>query len=197
PVRAGVGLRAGVTVVARRRVVGVHAAAGGIAAVVGAAVMVVAVAGRSADAGAVRAGVVGGARVAVVAGVRVEGGDLADAGRGAGAVVGARVAVVAGAPGRLALTGRRAAVPVAGVAVALLAVVEDAVAADVGDAAGQGELIGLDAARGQPRTLDAEEVVATGAAGDALVGRRVADHPRRRRDRAGGVGEETGGVAVE
>src|SRR5438034_11158820 len=93
PALAGVGLRAGIAVVAGRRVRRLHAAGGGIAAVVRAPVAVVAIPRRAADALAVAAGVVGGAGVAVVAGVRVR--DVETAELRVAAVVGADVVGVA------------------------------------------------------------------------------------------------------
>ena len=91
--RAGVRRRAGVAVVARRRVVRVDAAGRRVARVVRAHVAVVAVGRRAADAEAARAGVGRRAGVPVVAGggvVRVDA-----AGRRVARVVGADVAVVA------------------------------------------------------------------------------------------------------
>src|SRR5438046_9311713 len=93
PALAGVGLRAGIAVVAGRRVRRVHAAGGGIAAVVRAPVAVVAIPRRAADALAGAAGVVGGAGVAVAAGARVRHGDAA--GLRVAAAVGGDVVVVA------------------------------------------------------------------------------------------------------
>src|SRR5207249_10493047 len=101
-------------------------------------VAVDAVGRRAADADAARTGVRRGAGAAVVAGERVRGASRAGAGAVAGAATDAGV-VGAGLPGRLELAGRRAAVTgheVAGVAI--LAEVEDAVAADVRDLADDG-----------------------------------------------------------
>src|SRR5439155_507760 len=131
PGRAPVVRRAGVAVVAGRRVVRVHAADRRIAGVVRARVIVVAAERWPTDAGAVRALVGGGARAPVVTTASVEARHLADARPVAGAVVGADVPVVARRFGGLELAGRRAAVAVQRVAVvALLARVEEAVAAD-------------------------------------------------------------------
>src|SRR5439155_5175806 len=87
-----------------------------------------------------------------------------------------------GLAGRLELAGRRAAVARGEVAVvALLAEVEDAVAADVGDLADdRAELVGLLPTGGEARTLDPNEVRTAGAAGDRLVRGRTADQPGQR-----------------
>src|SRR5262249_14187050 len=87
----GVLLRTRIAVVARGGVVGVHAAGGRVAGVVGAGVAVVAIRRRAAHAYAAAAGVVGRARVAVVAvagvvRVLAAGGGVAGVGR-AGVVV--------------------------------------------------------------------------------------------------------------
>src|SRR5439155_6471499 len=128
---ADVPRRAGIAVVARGRIRCMDAAAAPVARVVGAGVVVLAVERRPAHTGARCADVGGGAGVGVLARVRIEADDLARTGAVAGAVVGADVGVIAGAAALLEEANRRAAVAAHGVAVvALLAGVEDAVAAE-------------------------------------------------------------------
>src|SRR5262249_6048951 len=135
-----------------------------------------------------------GADVAVVAVERRR-----DAGARAVAGVGrARVAVGAGAAGRLEGAGGGAAVPVEDVAVvALFARIEDAVPAGGLLAHGRVEDVALDAARGEARPLDAEEVGGTRAPGERLVDPGTDDHAGRRRRCPGREAEEGPGVGVE
>src|SRR5207249_2439347 len=93
PAAAPIVRRAGVAVVAGRRVVGVHAARGRIAGVVGADVAVVAVGREAADADSAAAPIIEGAGVPVAARGRVVGVDAPRG--GVAAVVGAGVAVAA------------------------------------------------------------------------------------------------------
>src|SRR5207247_675327 len=133
--RACVGGRAGVAVVACRGVVRVHAAGCRIAGIRRADVAVVAVGRGTADADPAGARVRRGAGVAVVAGRRVRRAARAGAGAVARAARDAD-AVGAGLAGWPELAGRRAAVAGHEVAVvALLAEIEDAVAAVVRDLA--------------------------------------------------------------
>src|SRR5207249_5350487 len=129
---------------------------------------------RAADAGAARTGVRRGAGAAVVAGERVRGAPHARGGAVAGAATDAGV-VGAGLAGWLELAGRRAAVAGHEVAVvALLAEIEDAVAADVGDLPDDdGELVGLLSTWREARPVDPEEVRAACTAGDGLGRGRI------------------------
>src|SRR5206468_11345328 len=181
PGRAGVAGGAGIEIVARQGVWRVHAAGHRVARVGRAHVAVDAVGRRAADADAARTGVRRGAGAAVVAGERVRGAPHARGGAVAGAATDAGV-VGAGLAGRLELAGRRAAVAGHEVAVvALLAEVHDAVAADVGDLADEdGELVGLQSDTREARSLNREDVLAAGAAGDGLGRGRIADEPGRR-----------------
>src|SRR5262249_16235196 len=148
-----------------------------------------AVGDRTAHACSSRARVAGGARVPVVAGDRVVrvlaaehgvagvgGADVAvaavdrgpDARRGAARARIARSAdavVVAGRARRVDLARRRAAVTVCRVAVvALLARLEGSVATELSESSDDGgEEIRLQGASGESRTVDAEEVLTTGA----------------------------------
>src|SRR5207244_1913488 len=162
---AGVGGGAGVAAVARGAVWGAHSARGRPARVRRAHVAVGADGRWAADADPARTGVRRGAGVAVVAGERVRGASHAGRGAVAGAATDAGV-VGAGLAGRLELAGRRAAVAGHEVAVvALLAEVHDAVAADVGDLADEdGELVGLQSATREARSLNRADVLAAGAA---------------------------------
>src|SRR5437016_6463294 len=153
PAAAGVVGGARVAVIAGRRVVGVDAAGGEVAAVVGAAVAVVAVRGRPAYAAAAAAGVVRGARVPVVAG-----------GHGVGVpAAGGRAAVVVGADVAVVPAGRRSAhaVPAAAGVVG---------GAGVAVAAGQG-VVGVHAAGRRVAAVVGADVAVV------AVGGRAADAP--------------------
>src|SRR5262249_50885224 len=112
----------------------------------------------------------------------------------------AGIAVIAGGAGRGEGAVGVAAAPrlaVGGAEVAVLVQVEEAVAADLGAPADQGELVGLYAAVGQTGALDLEEVRPARAPGHALEGPRVPDRTRRRGYRARQEGEEGAVVAIE
>src|SRR5207245_1749794 len=161
---AGVVGGAGVAIVAGCRVVGVDAAGGGVAAVVGAAIAVVAVRGRPAYAAAAAAGVVGGTGIAVVARCGVVG-VRAAGGRAAG-VVGAEVAVVA-VGGRAAHAPPAAAGVVGGAGVAVVA--------------GR-RVVGVHAAGGRAAGVVGADVAVV------TVGRRAAHAMTAAADVAGGAG---------
>src|SRR5439155_1035919 len=147
PAGAGVVRRAGVGILAGRRVGGVHAPRLGPAGVVGADVAVVARSRRPGTA-AEQAGVGHRACIAVVAGLRVETREPAGA-RGVAGRVAADAPRRAGRAGGVPPAGGGAAVAVDPVAVvALLERVEEAVATDLDRLPGDGEEVGLDAAPG-------------------------------------------------
>src|SRR5207244_1709169 len=190
PTRAGVAGGAGIAVVAGQGVRRVRAADRRVAGVGRTRVAVVAVERRPPDACAGRAHVRRGAGIAVVAERHVRRGQ-AHAGAVAGSVH-ARVGAGARAPRCLEPAGRRATVPVQGVAVvALLAEVEDAVATGLRDLPDdRGELVRLDTTDRQSGADDAEEVLATAAARHGLGRRGVADRARGWRHEAGREAQE-------
>jgi len=110
PTAARVAGRTGVAVITRGGVVGVHAAGGGVAAVVGTDIAIVAVRRRAAHARPAAARVVSGTGVAVIARGRIV--RVHAAGGGVAAVVGTDVAIVAGR--RRAAHARPAAASVVG-----------------------------------------------------------------------------------
>jgi hypothetical protein len=90
---AGVGLGAGIVVIAGIGVIVMHAAGGWVAGIIGAVVAIVAIGSCSADAGSSGTGVIRGAGITVVTGIGVV--HMRAAGGRVAGIIGAGVAVVA------------------------------------------------------------------------------------------------------